>query len=135
MKKMYLPMLLLFPFILNAQSPAERTWTYTYLKAHEGEQKSLSEFIEKNWLAMDSVAVQQGLLASYELIENTGESKEWDYLVAVEYFTANTYEAIAERFEQIRAAHRTHLVNNKGLRELGRIVRSETVRKRKTSGS
>ena len=115
-----------------AQSSNEktRTWTYTYLKAVEGQQEELAQFLKKNWLAMDSIAVEQKLFASYELIQNVGDQPtDWDYLVAVEYFTANTYDEVSDRFEAIRKKHVTVLINGKGLRDLGRIVKSELVRK------
>jgi len=80
---------------------------------------------------MDSVAVEQGLLKSYELIENLdeSESREWDFIVAVEYFTRDTYADIADAFGQIRSAHQTIKVNGLTFPEAGQVVKSEVVKK------
>lgn len=110
------------------------TWTFTYLKANESQKENLKTFIEKNWFAMDSIAVFQGLLKRYELMENKSEgSAEWDFIVAVEYFTKGGYTDIADRFEVIRKNHVTMKVNGLGLKELGTIVRSETLTKKEYS--
>jgi hypothetical protein len=113
----------------------QNTWTFTYLKANPGQKGNLKLFLEKNWFAMDSVAVKQNLLNQYELIENVGEGDqpEWDYIVAVEYFTKSTYADIAEKFEIIRKNHQTIKVNGLTLRDLGKIVKSETIRKKNYS--
>ena len=115
--------------------PANRdlTWTYTYLKANEGQRENLKQIVIKNWFVMDSIAVDQGILSSYELIENQNkaDSTAWDFIVAVEYFTANTYADIAEEFSAIRQAHQTVKVNGQTFPQAGRVVKSETVKKHK----
>jgi hypothetical protein len=124
---------LFFCFQLAAQQRAGEgdaiTWTYTYLKAKAGQRASLKNYLEKNWFAMDSVAVKNHLIKSYELIQNLSEESDasWDYIVAVEYFTRDTYDAIAQPFEEIRKKHTTVLVNGLSFKDLGTIVRSEKV--------
>lgn len=112
----------------------ENTWTFTYLKANAGQHENLRVFLEKNWLAMDSVAVAQGLINKYELIENldavNNSSAEWNFIVAVEYFTSATYADIADKFEVIRKQHQTIKIEGKTLKELGSILKSETVIKK-----
>ncbi len=104
-------------------------WTFTYLKARDGQVEALREFIEKNWFAMDAVAVERGLFKDYSLIRNLAEDDaSWDFIVAVEYFGNQTYADIREPFEAIRDQHDTVLVNGKDLMQLGAIVRSERVR-------
>ncbi len=108
-------------------------WTYTYLKAHSSQQAQLRRFIEENWFVMDEKAVEQGLFKSYKLIENlssspTSAEPEWDFIVGVEYFGDQTYADIADGFERIRNDHDTVLVEEKNLRELGSVIRSERVR-------
>jgi hypothetical protein len=109
----------------------ENTWTFTYLKANPDQHKNVKAFLEKNWLVMDSVAVTQGLINKYELIENldaiNNSSAEWDFIVAVEYFTRETYVDIADKFEVIRKQHETIKIEGKTLKELGSILKSETV--------
>jgi hypothetical protein len=103
-------------------------WTFTYLKALENQKMNLETYIEKNWFAMDSIAVKQKLIGQYELYENKdSESKDWDFIVAVEYFTPKGYEAIAADFEAIRAKHQVVKVNGLGMKELGKVVKSETI--------
>lgn len=81
---------------------------------------------------MDRIAVKQGLLGQYELYENkSSESRDWDYIVAVEYLTPEGYDAIAAEFEAIRAGHKVIKVNGLGMKELGSIVKTETVSQKK----
>jgi hypothetical protein len=82
---------------------------------------------------MDSIAVTRGLINKYELIENVVDDSnpvsEWDFIVAVEYFTKGTYSDIADKFEVIRKSHTTIKVDGLVLKDIGKIVRSETVKK------
>ena len=105
----------------------QTTWTYTYLKALNGESKKLEDFIRLNWFAMDSIAVNEGLIKSYQLIQNMDESADWNLIVAVEYYTENTYSDIATEFEEIRKNHKQKKVAGKGLALLGEIIKSEVV--------
>lgn len=120
----------------QSKEPEVGFWTFTYLKANESQKENLRTFIEKNWFAMDSIAVFQGLLKRYELMENKSEGlTEWDFIVAVEYFTEGGYTDIAEKFEGIRQNHVTVKVSGLGLKELGKIVRSETLTKKEYSNN
>lgn len=116
---------------LKAQSSNQNTWTYTYLKATSGQKDNLKEFLKKNWFAIDSIAVRQGLFNDYELIENINkeDSLTWDFIVAVEYFTAGTYADVAEKWQVISKAHQTVKVNGLIFKDLGKIVKSETIKK------
>ncbi len=110
-----------------------KTWTLTYLKSTHVDKTKVKAFLEKNWFVMDSIAVAQGLISKYELIENMDDDansvSEWDFIVAVEYFTPATYSAIAEKFELIRKNHKTMTVDGMVLKDMAKIVKSETVRK------
>lgn len=112
------------------QKAIEKTWTFTYLKAINGQKDNLKTYLKKNWFAMDSIAVNRKLISRYELLENLNADAEWDFIVAVEYFTRDTYADIEKAFEQIRAEHHPVTVNGLSLKDLGRIVRSETLQKR-----
>ena len=105
---------------------SQRTWTYTYLKAKDGQRENLKGFIIANWFAMDSIAVRQGLFNDYQLLANTAdpEAADWDYIVAVEYFTAGTYADIQEEWAPIRSNHEKVLVNGYDFPDLGEIVKS-----------
>lgn len=113
-----------------AQKAIEKTWTFTYLKAINAQKDNLKTYLKKNWFAMDSIAVNRKLISRYELMENLNADAEWDFIVAVEYFTRGTYADIEKAFEQIRAEHHSVTVNGLTLKDLGRIVRSETLQKR-----
>jgi hypothetical protein len=127
----------LFTSLVYAQTDKpvnkENTWTFTYMKANPGEHTNVKAFLERNWLAMDSIAVVQGLINKYELIENIeaqqNPNAEWNFIVAVEYFTRNTYADIADKFELIRKQHQIIKIEGKTLKELGSILKSETVTK------
>lgn len=105
-----------------AGSPASRTrlWELTYLKSMDPDPANLISFIERNWFVMDAQAVQQGLMTAYTLLK--GEDPDWNLICAVGYPDDQGYAGIAQRFEAIRAAHRTVLVDGRGLKELGRII-------------
>ena len=111
----------------QAKPPQQKTWVYSYIKALPGQRANLKEFIEVNWFDMDSMAVQTGLFNAYQLLENIqqGDSIDWDFIVAVEYFTPGTFEDIQEEWKAIRSKHKKRLVDGKDFGELGRIVRSE----------
>jgi|GEM_PF-3712392 len=113
---------------VSEESP---TWTYTYLKSKQNYKSELKKTIFKNWFVMDSIAKEKGLIKSYELIENInqGESTEWDFIVAVEYFTQGNYSDIAEEFEKIRESHKTIKINGLPFGEVGTVVKSELVKK------
>lgn len=118
---------------VNAELPTKpkTSWTYTYIKALDGRNDDLRKFVESNWFEMDRKAVDRGIFRSYKLIENTSAENlvalDWDFLVAVEYFGEETYEDIASEFEEIRSAHKTVLIDGRGFRELGQVVKSETL--------
>jgi hypothetical protein len=112
------------------KGPIQHTWVFTYLKANESQRDNFKTFIKKNWFAMDSIAVRQGLFKDYQLLENLETANtEWDFIVAVEYYTASTYDDIAQQFEIIRKNHVTVKVNDMTFPQLGKIVKSETLRK------
>lgn len=109
----------------------QNTWTYTYLKAKPNQRSKLKEFLVKNWFAMDSIAVQRGLFNDYQLLENSDFSSdaEWDYIVAVEYYTKGTYHDIQDDWIKIRNNHKTVLINGHSFPELGEITKSEVFAK------
>lgn len=108
----------------------DHIWTFTYLKAAENQRANLKVFLQRNWFAMDSIAVTQKLIGRYELYENKETAKaEWDYIVAVEYLTPGGYDDIAPKFEAIRAKHVTVKINGLDFRDLGKVVKSETLSK------
>lgn len=111
-------------------SPALETKAYglTFLRSLDPNPDDLCAFIEANWLVMDAAAKAQGLMTEYSLERLDAADAEWNVLVRVGYPDPQGYAAIAERFEVIRRAHVTTPINGKTLAQLGRIVRSVTVR-------
>jgi len=113
------------------KNSSNHVWTFTYLKAVENQKENLKVYIEKNWFVMDSIALKQGLIGQYELYENkNSENNDWDFIVAVEYLTPKAFEDIAKAFEAIRAKHQVIQVNGMGMKELGRVLKSETLSKK-----
>lgn len=120
-------LLLASNFLCRAQTSSEKKtlWTFTYLKAAEGQKENLKIFLQKNWLAMDQRATEQRLLRQFHLLEINDASKDWDLVVVVQYQNEKGYEGIKTEFEKIRQAHQRVLVDGKGMPELGKIVKSE----------
>lgn len=101
--------------------------TLTYLKSIDREKDNLKDFLKRNWFVMDSIAKQQNLIEHYALWENPTSNQDWDLIVHVVYKDEKGYEGIANAFEKIRSTHKKILINNKDLKQLGNIVKSETV--------
>jgi hypothetical protein len=107
------------------------TWTYTYVKATDGNINKLKQFIEANWFAMDQKAIRKGLFRNYKLIENVAPDtvQDWDVIVAVEYFGDGGYtNKIAKAFDEIRASHQYTAVDGQTFKDLGTIVRTEQIK-------
>ncbi|MFN5477186.1 MAG: hypothetical protein ACK484_11415 [Sphingobacteriales bacterium] len=114
----------------SSGSNQNHIWTFTYLKAKENQKENLKAFLEKNWFVMDSIAVKQKILGQYELYENKETNNpEWDYIVADEYLSPGGYDDIAPKFEAIRAKHVTVKINGMDFRDLGKVIKTETLTK------
>ena len=109
---------------IDGQAAEQRAIEMTFLKAKPGHEDGLKRFIQRNWFAMDKVAVERGLMESYSIAASTDPDADWDFVVVVTYLDENGYEGIAEEFEKIRSAHKPIKVQGKLLKELGKIVRS-----------
>mgnify|MGYP001810059496 CR=1 FL=1 len=120
----------LVPAANPASVQAAPAVTWTYLKASPGNREPLAAYIEANWFVMDAKAVEAGLFRDYRMLVNDQTDGDWDLVVEVTYNDACGYACVAERFEAIRAAHVEHRIDGRGLRELGRVLRTETVRPR-----
>ena len=115
--------------LLAGAAPAARPTLveeWTFLKSHDPDSARLIAFIEANWFAMDRIAVAQGLFNSYALYRAEDDG-DWNLAVVVGYPDAAGSAAILDRFNAIRAAHRTVLIDGKGLKELGRITGTRKV--------
>ncbi|MFN7219581.1 MAG: hypothetical protein ACK5UX_02950, partial [Burkholderiales bacterium] len=113
-----------------ASQAAVRAVEFTYLKSQPGERDNLRQAIVANWLAMDAIAVQQGLMVDYKVFDAGNDDGEWNIKVMVVYPDARGYDGVREAFEKIRAAHKPVLINGKSVRDLGRVVRSQRVMER-----
>ncbi len=105
-----------------AMSPAAVEWTF--LKAKPGKREALRDFIIRNWFAMDELAVREGLMRSYRLLDSKTDDGPWDLAVEVEYFDERGYEGIKPRFDAIRAEHVVRPVDGQLLPDLGSVVGS-----------
>jgi hypothetical protein len=107
------------------------SWTYTYIKATDGNINELKQFIEANWFVMDQKAIRKGLFRTYKIIENIAPDtkRDFDIVVAVEYFGDEGYtKKIADAFDEIRGAHQTVAIDGMTFNDLGKIVRTEQVK-------
>ncbi len=113
-----------------SKSQAMRAVELTFLKSAPGQRENLARFLVANWFAMDEVAVEQGLMSDYTIMQAEQDDGAWDTLVAVTYNDARGYAGVAEQFERIRSAHQTELIEGKPLAELGKIVDSKKLLER-----
>jgi hypothetical protein len=109
-----------------ASSTAEnkRAVEFTFIKSLPGKREQLVRYIDANWFAIDSIAVKQGLMRSYRMLDSGDDAEPWNIVVMVTYQDAGGYEAIKTKFEEIRKAHTKVLVDGMDFRELGRVVES-----------
>ncbi|MEM6454972.1 MAG: hypothetical protein AAF772_07740 [Acidobacteriota bacterium] len=96
----------------------------TLLKSHDADPGSLVAFIQANWFEIDRIAVEQGLLTSYDLLaKDGGDDAPWNVVVLVGYPTAGGYADITAAFEAIRSAHEVVPIDGlTQLSDLGRFV-------------
>lgn len=108
-----------------ATPQGSRAVQLTFLKSNPGQREQLKRFIVLNWFAMDKIAKDQGLMSAFTVMDTGTDEGAWNVLVSVTYTNEKGYAGVAERFEKIRKAHTTVLVEGKNLRELGSIVDSK----------
>lgn len=118
------------PDHLAAQQAPEAVWQFTYLKALPGRVADLERFLDANWFAMDRRAVAAGHLVDFQLLRGTPADSSWD-LLEITVFRDSLQHAQADSVYRTiyRPAHARVLIDGRGLPELGRIVRSETLRR------
>lgn len=110
----------------SAATPSERRAVeLTFLKSNPGQREQLKSFIVLNWFAMDKIAMEQGLMSAFTVMDTGTDEGPWNVLVSVTYMNEKGYDGISEAFETIRRAHTTVRVEGKVLRELGTIVDSK----------
>lgn len=107
----------------------------TFLKATPGNRENLKQFIALNWFAMDRIAVAQGLLQGFKVMDTGSDEGAWNVLVSVTYRNPRGYEGVAVEFEKIRARHKVVLVNGKRMPELGAVVDSRKLYENPAQGS
>ncbi|MEM9303008.1 MAG: hypothetical protein AAGE01_12900 [Pseudomonadota bacterium] len=105
-----------------------KAYGVTMLRSHETDPRALVAFIEANWFAMDRIAVQRGVLTSYDMLARPRtEEDTWNVMVIVGYPTADGYPGITEDFEAIRSDHETVPIDGKAsLADFGSFVSSNT---------
>jgi len=112
----------------DLKAPTERRAVeLTYLKSTPGSLENLKTFIVQNWFEMDKVAIAQGLMHTYSMLDSGSDDGAWNVLVMVTYRDERGYDGIVEPFEKIRRTHKVVTVDGKGLRDLGTIVESKKV--------
>jgi hypothetical protein len=107
----------------------------TFLKATPGNRENLKQFIALNWFAMDKIAVAQGLMKEFKVMDTGSDDGAWNVLVSVTYGNPRGYDGVAVEFEKIRAKHKVVLVNGKRMPELGAVVDSRKLYENPAQGS
>lgn len=79
----------------GASQAAVRAVEFTYLKSQPGERDNLRQAIVANWLAMDAIAVQQGLMVDYKVFGAGNDDGEWNIKVMVVYPDARSHASNA----------------------------------------
>lgn len=115
-------------------SSSSRVVTQTYLKAKPGALALLERYVRANWFAMDEVAVRQGLFVSYLWLDTGSDEGTWNALVQVTYNDARGFEAIADSWAEIKAAHREVLIDGADQNDLGRVVETRNLFERAPLG-
>ena len=101
----------------------------TYIQAKAGMREQMKRFLVANWFALDEIAVKQGLMTSYRLLDTgqdaAGDAEAWNIIVISSYRDEKGYEGIKTEFEALRKTHQKVLIDGLDFRELGRIVKSQ----------
>lgn len=118
------------PWTVHGQQSSNQIWQLTYLKALPGRQPELEQFLDANWFAMDRRAVAGGHLVDFQLLRGTPADTTWDLLEITVYRDSLQHAQVDSVYRTIyRPSHVRVLINGRGLPELGRIVRTETLRR------
>lgn len=107
-----------------ARRPVLEEWTL--LQALAPDPAELLAFLEANWLAMDRIAIAQGLFSHAHLL--AGDGPDWQVAMVVGYFTPGGYDDVRAAFEAIRSRHVPVLPHGKPLAQLGRIIGNRRLR-------
>ena len=106
----------------------------TYLKAFPDQRKRLERFVEQNWFVMDARAKRAGYLVDNHLLRGSPADTTWDLLEISMYADSVQHARIDSIFRTIvRPQHVTVPIEGREFRELGRVVREETLRWRAKS--
>ena len=106
----------------------------TYLKAFPDQRKRLERFVEQNWFVMDARAKRAGYLVDNHLLRGSPADTTWDLLEISTYADSMQHARIDSKFRAIiRPPHVIVRIAGREFRELGRIVKEETLRWQATS--
>ena len=120
--------------IAHAGASPGAVWQLTYLKALAGQRDRLEQFVEQNWFVMDARAKRAGYLVDNHLLRGTSADTTWDLLEISMYADSVQHARIDSIFRTIvRPQHVTVPIEGREFRELGRVVREETLRWRAKS--
>jgi hypothetical protein len=104
----------------------------TFLKSLPGKREQLERFIRANWFPPDEIAVEQGLMVSYEWLDSGDDigkdSGAWNAMVIVTYPNESGFAGVKPQWDKLLAEYRTKnprvLIDGLGFPELGKIVES-----------
>ena len=106
----------------------------TYLRAFPDQRERVEQFIEQNWFVMDARAKRAGDLVDNHLLRRSLADTTWDLLEISTYADSMQHARIDSKFRAIiRPPHVIVRIAGREFRELGRIVKEETLRWQATS--
>jgi hypothetical protein len=104
-------------------------WQFTYLKATASNRARLEAFITQNWFVMDARAKREGYLVDNHLLQGSPADTSWDLLEISIYADSLQHARVDSIFRTIISPqHQTVPIDGLTFRQLGRVVREETVR-------
>ncbi len=119
----------LAPTVVRACDSPRRAVSRSYIQAVPGQKERLKTFIKANFFAIDALAVQQGLMYSYALLEKVDSSdpRPWDLMLVDAWCDEHGLEVVAGLFTKITEAHQTVPIDGMFFDDLGTFIGSESV--------
>lgn len=113
---------------------AGTVWQLTYHEALPGQRDRLEQFLERNWFIINARAERTGYLVGNHLLRGSDADTTWDPVEISVYDDSVQHSRINSIFRiVIRPQHTMVKVDGFEFRELQRLVREETLRRRAKS--
>jgi hypothetical protein len=118
----------------DAVPASSRAVEITFLKSLPGKREQLEKFIRANWFPPDEIAVEQGLMVSYEWLDSGDDASPWNAMVVVTYPNAEGFAGAQKKWTTLLADYQGKnprvLIDGMDFRQLGSIVESKKLYER-----